>query len=391
MPKSPSLSPPRYVKHKASGQAVVYHGGRTIYLGKYGSAASRKVYKRLVAEWTTKSGPLTTSEEITVSEVMLAYLSHAKSYYRKDGKATREFGHIVEVCRLIKPLYGHDSTVEFGPLALKTIRQLLIDADISRKHINKQVDRIKRIFRWAAAEELIPARVPQALGMVAGLRKGRSEARETPPVRSVDDAIIEATLEHLPEIVADMVRLQRLCGCRPTEVCSIRPCDIDRSGEVWLYRPATHKTEHQERGRIVPLGPKSQEILNRYMARNAQTYCFRPCDSEAKRRAVARAKRKTPLSCGNITGSNRKQKPKRRPGERYTKDSYSQAVRRTCDKAGIERWSPSRLRHSAATEIRRGFGLEAAQIILGHSEANVTQIYAERDMAKGLEVAKRIG
>ena len=55
------------------------------------------------------------------------------------------------------------------------------------------------------------------------------------------------------------------------------------------------------------------------------------------------------------------------------------------------RWSPNQLRHTAATEIRRDFGLEAAQIILGHSAADVTQVYAERDLAKGIEVAKRIG
>ena len=54
-------------------------------------------------------------------------------------------------------------------------------------------------------------------------------------------------------------------------------------------------------------------------------------------------------------------------------------------------WAPNRLRHTAATEIRREFGLEAAQISLGHSQANVTQVYAERDMKKGIEVARKIG
>ena len=49
------------------------------------------------------------------------------------------------------------------------------------------------------------------------------------------------------------------------------------------------------------------------------------------------------------------------------------------------------LTHTAATEIRSKFGLEAAQVILGYSQANVTQVYAERDIAKGIEVAKRIG
>jgi integrase len=44
------------------------------------------------------------------------------------------------------------------------------------------------------------------------------------------------------------------------------------------------------------------------------------------------------------------------------------------------------LRHSAATEIRKRYGLEAAAVVLGHARADVTQIYAERDQ----DLAKRI-
>jgi integrase len=55
------------------------------------------------------------------------------------------------------------------------------------------------------------------------------------------------------------------------------------------------------------------------------------------------------------------------------------------------RWSPNQLRHTAATEIRRRFGLEAVQVILGHSEAKVSEIYAERDAGKAREVAVLIG
>ncbi len=142
---------------------------------------------------------------------------------------------------------------------------------------------------------MIPPSVPQALAMVAGLRRGRTEARETAPIMPVDDGEVEQTLDHLPDVVADMVRLQRLTGMRPAEVCVVRPCDIDRSGEVWVYRPDSHKTEHHERERIILIGPKAQGVLLRYLARDASMYCFRPCDSEAKRRAAAHAKRKTPF------------------------------------------------------------------------------------------------
>ena len=49
------------------------------------------------------------------------------------------------------------------------------------------------------------------------------------------------------------------------------------------------------------------------------------------------------------------------------------------------RWAPNQLRHSAATEVRKVYGLEAAQLVLGHASADVSQIYAERDMNKARE------
>jgi hypothetical protein len=43
--------------------------------------------------------------------------------------------------------------------------------------------RVRRLFKWAAAEELVPASIPQALSMVEGLRKGETEAPESEGVR----------------------------------------------------------------------------------------------------------------------------------------------------------------------------------------------------------------
>jgi hypothetical protein len=42
-------------------------------------------------------------------------------------------------------------------------------------------------------------------------------------------------------------------------------------------------------------------------------------------------------------------------------------------------------------DIRARYGLEAAQVILGHSRTDVTQVYAERDLAKAVEVMREIG
>lgn len=384
---------PRYRNHKASGQAVVTLNGRDHYLGPHGSKVSRTQYDRLVGEWLANGRRSTIASDggITVVELLARYWQHAKAHYVKNGEPTGEQAAIRAAAKPLKELYGKQPAAEFGPLSLEAVRRKMIDSGWSRGNINRSVNRVRRIFRWGVSKQLIPAEVVHALTTVDGLRKGRGEVRETAPIMPVETNDVDAAVAHLPPIVADMVALQRLTGMRPAEVCILRPLDLDRTGDIWSYRPESHKTEHHDRDRIVFVGPRGQEILLKYLARAAEAFCFQPQDSEAKRQAARHAARVTPTNAGNKPGSNRVRRPRRKPGAEYTVDSYRRAIHRACDKAGIPRWSPNRLRHAAATEVRSRFGLEAAQIVLGHSQAAVTQIYAARDHEKGREVARAIG
>ncbi len=400
----PVLAPrlPSYRRHKPSGQAVVTLSGRDFYLGRWNTKASRAEYDRLIGEWLAAGRclpPRRDDTDLTVAEVALRFWWFAKGYYRKDGRPTNELAEYRLVLRLIRQRYGPTSARGFGPLALKALRQALVDAGLARGVVNQRVFRIRRIFRWAVAEELVPPSVYHGLCAVPGLRRGRSPAREPEPVQPIPDHVMEATLPHLPQVVADMVRFQRLTGCRPAEVCLLRPSDVDTSGDVWIYRPESHKTEHHGRERIICIGPKGQDVLRPYLLRAKEAYCFVPAESERKRRALLHERRRTPLSCGNRPGTNRKRRPKRRPGNRYDTNSYRRAVHRAVELANrkgdkddqLPKWSPNRLRHSAATEIRKRFGLEAAQVTLGHATADVSQIYAERDLTLAAEVMRKIG
>jgi integrase len=309
--------------------------------------------------------------------------------------------------RLLRQQYGYTLATDFGPLSLKALRQRLIQAGHSRKYINKLVAIVPRAFKWAVAEELLPIRVYEALRTVEGLRKGRTEAHETMPVTPVTDTSVNATLPHLPAVVADMVRFQRLTGARPAEVCLIRPCDVDTSEAVWSYRPESHKTEHHGRDRVIFIGPKGQDVLRPYLLREKTAYCFVPAESERKRNALKREHRQSPITPSQAR-RQLKRHPRRAPGDRYSTDSYRRAIARGVEKVNVLRrkesadtgvadpvlvpdWYPNQLRHSAATEIRKRFGLEAAQVALGHSQADVTQIYAERDLTLAAEVMRKIG
>jgi integrase len=59
----------------------------------------------------------------------------------------------------------------------------------------------------------------------------------------------------------------------------------------------------------------------------------------------------------------------------------ARTIAKACARAGVPHWHPNQLRHNFATLARRQFGSEAAQVVLGHSRADMTQVYAERDLA----------
>ena len=265
----------------------------------------------------------------------------------------------------------------------------MVETGVSRRYVNDTTAELKRIFKWGASEELVSHDVFHKLQTVSGLAKGRTEAREPDPICPVTDDDINKTLEHLTPIVQSMVRLQRLTGIRPDELCSMRPTDIDRTGNVWVYRPPHHKTQYRGRLREVAIGPRAQEVLMPYLLRAPALYCFVPAESVEQWRRVKRQARKTAVQPSQVDRSKRN--PKRNPGKRYDTASYRRAIHRACIKAGVPQWSPNQLRHSMATEVRRVLGLEAAQVALGHSRADVTQVYAEKNLELAAKVAQQLG
>lgn len=373
MPKRPKIRIPKYRRHP-NGQAFVQIKGERFYLGKFDTDGSRLNYQRIIAQFLTgepvsKSAPASEeSFELTVVELISKYWQHCQSYYRKNGSPTSEIEIIKPVLRRFKNDFGRMSASEIGPLKLKAFRQKYIDQGLARTTINKYTGRVIAMFKWAVEQELLPPDRHQSLAAVSQLRKDRSDAREPKKIYPVNDSTVDATLQFLSPVVAAMVRLQRLSGMRPQEVCILRPMDLDRKADVWRYVPESHKTEHHNKSRVVFLGPRCQAVLLPFLLRDEESYCFSP--AEARNSTVHL---------------------KRGPGNRYSTASYRRAVHRACDRAEMERWSPNRLRHAAATEIRREFGVESAKITLGHSNVMTSEIYAQRDETLAEKVALKLG
>lgn len=234
----PKLNKPAYLRHKATGQARCRINGKDLYLGPYGSPQSREKYEELVSEWFARNGD-TARLDFTIDDLAIAYLDFADGYYRGvNGEPTGEARNMRHSLRPLVRLFGETRVREFGPLKLKAARDEMIQSGHCRTHVNSEINRIRRVFRWGVENEHVPAPIYQALAAVAGLKSGRSRASEAPRVLPVSEAIVNATMPHLPSVVADMVRLQMLTGCRPGELSLVRPCDVTiQPNGVWVYRP----------------------------------------------------------------------------------------------------------------------------------------------------------
>jgi integrase len=417
--KTPRI--PKYRHYKPKDLAVVRIDGRDHYLGKFDSPESHERYRRLIAEWLsagTQARPdnRPTPAATSISELILAFWRHAETHYRgPDGRPTQELENLRAAIRPLRKLYGTTPAADFGPLALRSIRQELVRSGLCRTTVNARINRIRRVLKWAVGMELIPPSVHQALQAVPGLQKGRSDAPEPEEIEPVPVDRVEATLRHLSPAVAAMVRVQFLTGCRAEEVMTMRGRDLTRGEPNWEYRPASHKTAWRGKERVVVVGPKAQEVLEPFLGRDPDAYLFDPrevVESHHAERARKRKSRPTPSEV-----ARKEARPGRGHADHYDRRSYRQAVVRACDRAfphpelsGIRpkdltaeqrrelkewrkarRWSPLQLRHTAATAIRSKYGLEASQVVLGHARADVTQVYAERDLAKAHAVMSEVG
>jgi integrase len=387
---------PSYCLHKGTGQAVVRIDGRDHYLGAFGTKESRHRYNQLIAEWyaNAKTLPPRFVEQgsgLSVAELLLKYWEWAEGYYQdNDGEPSAELLNIKHALKPARELYGLKPAKDFGPLALRAIRDEMARRGLCRTLINNRINRIKRAFKWAASFEVLPASVYEALRTVPGIPRGRGLARESDPVKPVTVEIVETTVLKMPPPVAAMAKLQVLTGMRAGEVLMMRAIDLTMGGTVWTYTPHKHKNRHRGMDRIIHLGPQAQEIIKRYLTTNLEAYLFSPKAHVEKMRARRAAQRKTKRTPSEIN-RKRRAKPKRQPAERYDRRSYRQAIVRACKAAKVPPWSPLQLRHTAATLLRAKYGLEAAKVILGHARVETAEIYAERDLNKARDIMREIG
>jgi len=313
---------------------------------------------------------------ISVTELCALWAEHCREYYRgRDGRPTSAATNAILAVRLFRKMYGQASVYELTHADMLRLRDALVRSGVCRTTVNRRLWCVKYMLAWALDEALIPATVKAELTQVRGVKRGRTSAPERRPVRPVDDATIAATLEHMMPNTADMVRVHRLTGMRPCELCALRWTHVDTSRTPWVYRVPPEVNKNDWRGeigrpRVVCIGPKARAILERHKGDDVP---FSPVRAMAEHMAARRAARTTPIYG---YGAPARAHVPRVLGECWNAGAYTKTIQAACRKAGIAAWSANQLRHAFGTDVRREFGLEAARAVLGHTGGGcVTDVY----------------
>lgn len=392
------MKTPKYRRQLRQGRgrdrAFLQLDGKRIYLGVYDSPESWERYYQLLAERAAGTTPppdksgrqvsRDSTNDLTITELVDRYLDYL------EGRVSRPANYH-SVLRLLVSMYGRKRVVDFGAPDLLTLQSEMLNGSHCRQswspqYVNKQIGRIKRMFRWAVPRRYSPAIVRHDLDCVDPLPVERN------PVHPVALEQVHAIHPYVSPQVWAIIELQLLTGARPGEIVQMRAIDVDTTQDPWAYQPSKHKNKHRGKERTIWLGSNAQQIVQQFMTnRSVNAPLFSAREAVESFRRARHATRITPLSCGNTPGTNRRETKGRVAKDVYTTESYGNAIRRACRLANIPAWSPNQLRHTFATQIRAEFGIDVASTLLGHSRIETTQIYAERNDSKARDVVKLIG
>lgn len=297
-----------------------------------------------------------------VTELCDRYDLWAETYYRKltaDGKRrlTREHSAMRDALKALRAVAANKPIGDLRAEDLCEAQDWMVAQGYCRTLINSRVNRIRRAVKWATMppRRWLEPWILTDMQLVEPLKPGRTNAPEPAGVHAVTWDMITATMAAADLQLSTMIELHWWTGMRPCELAGMRLSWMKRKhGGSMIYAPREHKCEHHKISRIIPIGPRGQDVLLPWLKRMPE-----------KRDRL-----------WTITTSN----------------GYRQAVKRTNDLAKLAHWYPLQIRHAFATRVEREAGEAAAQLLLGHTSVNTTRRYIEdRDSTEIDDVMRRFG
>lgn len=379
MPRYLNSDPPiRF--HKGKRQAYVTLSGRQVLLGAWDGKgpkppAVRRAYRKAIEQWenTGRTSPppspaeleADAAPELLLEDLLVGFLAYATKHYPTTPTGRCEADSYRAPMRVLRALYGDYPLRQFGAPELERVRDEMVRRGWVLSSINRQISRVRRIFKWGVSRRMVSGGVMEELRSLDALLSGRGDVEESEPVRPVPDADIKAALREMSRPVRALVLLQLHTGARPSELLTLCACDIDRTKEPWERRMVHHKTARKGQSRVILFGPPAREVLAGLIeGRDPHAPLFSPRESVAELKARGATKRRRP---------NQKPSPcqtERLVGETFDSAAYRRSIRYACERAKVPVWTPYRLRHNAATAARSYGGIDVAAAVLGHAHGS---------------------
>ena len=405
MTKKKSSKSPRTLKIcKDRDYDCVYVNGKKIMLGRSGTPEANAAYLDLQKRWFVD--PTLSSlkpQRATVDDLCLAYLRFA------EVDDPSHFSSIRTAVKILLANFAGQAADSLDSRSFLILQEKFVEHKVSRRYCNSLMVHIRAMLKWGAVRKLVSSLVLSEAKLVSALRQGKTKARENPDREDVPDEVVDMTLPYLLPTLRDMVRVQRLASMRPSEVCRMKPGEIDREYTapdgtvVWMYTPGTNKNSWREKRRnkeyvrIIPLGKPEQDIIApRLVGKSDDDHVFSPKDAMREHYAERAAKRQSRVQPSQVKRKARNAKnPKRRDRDHYDKRSYLGAISRSIKNANkrlpvgeqIPHWTPYQLRHAGVTETILQAALEIARATAGHQSTAVTELYHHADVRIATELA----
>ncbi len=352
---------PKLCLHKATGQARATHRGRSIYFGRFGSAEAHRRYAEWVVQLTQdpEAVPIKTraraGQAITIAELVNAYEEHIEGTLagRTEDAARTVRSEARIAGDLLLARHASVLVSDFDAPMLVQIRDDAATRRWCRRTLNARTGQVRRIFRWGSERGLVDRVVFAGLTAITALRPGTALAPERPAVKEAPIGAVRGVLAHLearggPSIqVACLLRFMLMTGCRCGEARKARVADLDRAARSLTIRE--HKTAR-----------KTGEPLVFHLTDDVLAVIDRAL--------LARGVGGDPLApiFASIRGP-------------FTRTAITQAVARACERAGVEHWSPHRLRHTATNLLRQAAGDAVAKATGGWEDARMVLRYGRED------------
>ncbi len=285
-----------------------------------------------------------------IEKTLEEYLRYIKSIRRYSENTVKSYRADLSEFTSYCLEYSKKNISEISEKFIKSYLMVLSESGITKKSISRKISSIKGLLKFAYLNEYIKANPASSIS-------GPKIPRKLPEVASaanILDAYKEIDKEKDSEMTKAIFEILYGCAIRVDELCKLNYGDIDLKEQTLKVLGKGSKM------RIVPVGGKSVEVINRYLELKTFNGPTLPLFTTEK-------------------------------GNRI----YPRLVHRLVNKylslvTDLKKKSPHVLRHSAATHmLDNGADLKAVKEILGHENLSTTQIYTHVSVERLKSTYKR--